>query len=93
MTLFLLRSVDILCLIYRQVGQFLALSKEKFHLRTSHSLLLGYWTAELGALNQVVHLWQYGGFSSTIIRLEALRIQVKHNQRYHDRIHDHFKKT
>jgi hypothetical protein len=74
MSLFLLRSVNILCLVYRQVGEFLALSKEKFHLRTSHSLLLGYWTAELGALNQVVHLWQYGGSSCTILRSEALRI-------------------
>ena len=36
------------------------LSKEKFHLRTQHSVLLGYWTTELGGLNQVVHLWQYG---------------------------------
>ena len=31
----------------------MALSKEKFHLRTEHSKLLGYWTVELGGLNQV----------------------------------------
>ena len=23
-------------------------------------MLLGYWTAELGGLNQVVHIWYYG---------------------------------
>ena len=38
------------------------LLKEKFHLRTQHSVLLGYWTTELGGLNQVVHLWQYGQY-------------------------------
>ena len=47
-----------------QVGEFLALSKDKFHLRTSHSVLLGYWTTELGGLNQVVHLWEYGRLQS-----------------------------
>merc|ERR1712130_478116 len=36
----------------------MALSKEKFHLRTEHSKLLGYWTVELGGLNQVTHLWE-----------------------------------
>ena len=36
-----------------QVGAFMALSKDKFHLRTEHSKLLGYWTVELGGLNQV----------------------------------------
>ena len=35
----------------------MALSKEKFHLRTEHSKLLGYWTVELGGLNQVSKGW------------------------------------
>jgi len=34
-------------------------TKEKYHLRTAHSELMGYWTAECGGLNQVVHLWYY----------------------------------
>jgi len=50
-------------LVPKDVGKFLALSKEKFHLRTQHSVLLGYWTTELGGLNQVVHLWQYESYS------------------------------
>jgi len=50
-------------LVPDKVGEFLALSKEKFHLRTKHSVLLGYWTAELGGLNQVVHLWEYGSLN------------------------------
>merc|ERR1712192_84110 len=44
-------------------GAFMALSKEKFHLRTEHSKLLGYWTVELGGLNQVTHLWEYDSYS------------------------------
>lgn len=40
--------------------EYLALTAEKFHLRTSHSILHGYWTVELGGVNQVVHLWEYG---------------------------------
>ena len=39
---------------------FLELTFEKFHLRTQFSVLHGYWTAELGGLNQVVHIWEYG---------------------------------
>jgi len=50
-------------LVPQRVGEFLQLSKEKFHLRTNHSVMLGYWTTELGGLNQVVHLWEYGSLS------------------------------
>jgi len=50
-------------LVAKEFGQFLSLSKDKFHLRTSHSVLLGYWTTELGGLNQVVHLWQYDSYA------------------------------
>lgn len=38
---------------------FLKLTEEKIHLRTEHSPLLGYWTTELGGLNEVVHIWGY----------------------------------
>eukprot|EP00090_Calanus_glacialis_P026222 TRINITY_DN41175_c0_g1_i1.p1 TRINITY_DN41175_c0_g1~~TRINITY_DN41175_c0_g1_i1.p1 ORF type:complete len:220 (+),score=42.14 TRINITY_DN41175_c0_g1_i1:3-662(+) len=50
-------------LVPKEVGNFMALSKKKFHLRTGHSVLLGYWTTELGGLNQVVHLWQYDSYA------------------------------
>jgi len=38
---------------------FLNLTSEQIHLRTAQSKLVGYWTAELGGLNQVVHIWEY----------------------------------
>ncbi|EDV22555.1 uncharacterized protein TRIADDRAFT_58894 [Trichoplax adhaerens] len=45
-----------------EFGNFLKLTQEQFHLRTAHSKLLGYWTSELGGLNQVVHIWEYDTF-------------------------------
>ena len=36
------------------------LTFEKFHIRTNASKLNGYWTAEIGGINQVVHIWEYG---------------------------------
>lgn len=43
----------------QKMREYLNLTAEEFHLRTSHSVLLGFWTAEIGGLNQVVHLWEY----------------------------------
>ncbi|XP_077388734.1 protein NipSnap homolog 3A isoform X1 [Festucalex cinctus] len=42
---------------------FLKLTNEKIHLRTAHSELIGYWSVEYGALNQVFHIWKYDSFS------------------------------
>ncbi len=39
---------------------FIQLTQEHFHIRKSHSRLIGYWTTELGGLNEVVHIWEYG---------------------------------
>ncbi|XP_051935312.1 protein NipSnap homolog 3A isoform X2 [Hippocampus zosterae] len=41
---------------------FLELTNEKIHLRTAHSELIGYWSVEYGALNQVFHIWKYDSF-------------------------------
>ena len=40
--------------------EFLKLSCENLHMRTAHSKLIGFWTSELGGLNEVLHLWEYG---------------------------------
>jgi len=42
--------------------EYLTLTAEKFHLRTTHSVLHGYWTVELGGVNQVIHLWEYDSY-------------------------------
>lgn len=40
-------------------GNYIKLSNEKFHLRTQHSKLNGFWIHDLGGLNAVTHLWEY----------------------------------
>ncbi|XP_013781716.1 protein NipSnap homolog 3B-like isoform X1 [Limulus polyphemus] len=42
--------------------EFLKLTEENFHLRTKHSKLIGYWTSEIGGLNEVVHIWEYDSY-------------------------------
>lgn len=47
--------------IYPQhMKPFLELSVQGLVIRTKFSKLIGYWSAELGGLNQVVHIWEYG---------------------------------
>ena len=54
----------------KDVGQFMEVSKEWFHLRYVHSKALGYWRGELGAgINDMVHIWEYGMLAiSTIVQ-------------------------
>ena len=47
-----------------KTSSFLKLTKKVgFELRTKHSKCLGYWTTEIGELNQAVHLWEYEDFA------------------------------
>ena len=48
-------------------GEFIKLTNENLHLRLAHSRLIGYWTTELGGLNEVVHLWEYGKLIEYIV--------------------------
>ena len=43
-----------------RTAEFLKMSNEHMNLRMAHSKLIGYWTCELGGLNEVVHIWEYG---------------------------------
>jgi len=38
---------------------FLELTNKYIHLRLNISPVLGYWTVEMGGLNQVTHIWEY----------------------------------
>ncbi|XP_013402214.1 protein NipSnap homolog 3A-like [Lingula anatina] len=37
----------------------MAISEEKLHIRLKASKLIGFWTSEIGGMNQVVHIWEY----------------------------------
>ncbi|XP_023230946.1 protein NipSnap homolog 3B-like [Centruroides sculpturatus] len=39
------------------------MTEELMHLRTSHSKLAGFWTSELGGMNEVVHIWEYDNYA------------------------------
>ena len=41
-------------------GEFTKLMQEGCTLRTAHSKLIGYWNTDLGGVNEVVHIWEYG---------------------------------
>jgi hypothetical protein len=44
--------------------EFLKLTRKVgYEIRTRHSKCAGYWTTEIGELNQVVHLWEYEDFA------------------------------
>lgn len=45
--------------------EFIKLTEQRIHLRTAHSKLIGYWTSELGGLNEAVHIWEYGRYNDS----------------------------
>merc|ERR1712137_810629 len=59
---------------------FLKLTNEKIHMRTSHSPVLGYWTAELGGLNQVVHIWGY----ESLVQRQQIRNALGGDNKWND---------
>ncbi|XP_054714127.1 protein NipSnap homolog 3A-like [Uloborus diversus] len=39
--------------------EYIKYTEEHFHLRIKHSKLFGFWSTELGGLNEIVHIWEY----------------------------------
>ena len=51
-------------LLPKKAPEFLKLTRKVgFEIRSKHSKCLGYWTSEIGDLNQAVHLWEYEDFA------------------------------
>lgn len=46
-----------------RMAEFMKIMQEGFSYRTAHSKLNGYWTTDLGGVNEVVHIWEYGRMS------------------------------
>lgn len=45
-------------------AEFMQLTYDYIHLKAdSNSKLNGYWTSDIGGLNEVTHIWEYGNFS------------------------------
>ena len=47
-------------------GEYLKIMEENIDLRTAHSKLIGFWITDLGGINEVNHLWEYGEFHSHV---------------------------
>ncbi|KAK6177984.1 hypothetical protein SNE40_012833 [Patella caerulea] len=43
--------------------RFLDLTTEWIAVRTKYSKMMGYWTSEIGGLNDVLHIWEYDSLS------------------------------
>lgn len=61
---------------------FMQLTAENIHLRTQHSTLIGYWTSEIGGLNQVVHMWKYADLEHRAVVREALGKDTEWQTKY-----------
>uniref|UniRef100_H3ASG7 Nipsnap homolog 3A n=1 Tax=Latimeria chalumnae TaxID=7897 RepID=H3ASG7_LATCH len=61
-----------------KMTDFIKLTTENIHLRTAHSELLGYWTVEIGGLNQVFHIWKYDSYAQRA----AVRTALAQNQEW-----------
>jgi hypothetical protein len=44
----------------KDMKQFMELSNQFMDIRMKHSKLIGYWLSEIGGINDVVHIWEYG---------------------------------
>lgn len=53
-----------LCLYFCfPTAEFLQLTNEYIHLKSdANSKLNGYWTSDIGGVNEVTHIWEYGNF-------------------------------
>jgi hypothetical protein len=63
-------------------GSFVQLTKEKIHMRTAHSPLLGYWQIEAGLLNSVCHIWHFDSFEHRARVRAALAADPEWNETY-----------
>ncbi|XP_072114296.1 protein NipSnap homolog 3A isoform X1 [Mobula birostris] len=65
-----------------KMADFAKLTGDNIHLRTAHSELVGYWSVELGALNEVFHIWKYGSYKERTAVRKALEDEKDWQQHY-----------
>ncbi|XP_067886785.1 protein NipSnap homolog 3A isoform X2 [Heterodontus francisci] len=65
-----------------KVADFLKLTDGNIHLRTAYSELIGYWTVEIGCLNEVFHIWKYDSYMERSAVRAALTKDKEWQQNY-----------
>nr|XP_056704750.1 protein NipSnap homolog 3B-like [Euleptes europaea] len=68
-TIFELRTYDIKP---AKAKEFLELVSRNIHVRTAHSEMIGFWTAELGSMNKAFHIWKYDTFAHRVAVRKAV---------------------
>ncbi|PIK58685.1 hypothetical protein BSL78_04368 [Apostichopus japonicus] len=74
------------------MGEYVQLTKDKFHLRTAHSKLVGFWLTELGGVNESVHLWEYDSLAHRASVRAALASDDEWKQQYLSKAFQHLDK-
>uniref|UniRef100_A0A8D0GQZ1 NIPSNAP domain-containing protein n=1 Tax=Sphenodon punctatus TaxID=8508 RepID=A0A8D0GQZ1_SPHPU len=59
-TIYELRTYDVKP---AKMKEFQDMVNKNIHLRTAHSEMIGFWSAELGAMNKAFHIWKYDTFA------------------------------
>jgi hypothetical protein len=62
--------------------EYIKFTEENFHLRIKHSKLFGFWSTELGALNEVIHIWEYDDHEHRARVRQALAKDVEWQTNY-----------
>ena len=53
------------------------LTRDYIHLKSdSNSKLKGYWTSEIGGLNEVTHIWEYGNYLISSLYFTYIEIYI-----------------
>mmetsp|Transcript_3572 Transcript_3572/g.9735 ORF Transcript_3572/g.9735 Transcript_3572/m.9735 type:complete len:198 (-) Transcript_3572:141-734(-) len=65
---------------------FVKLTNEHIDKRLAYSKLVGYWSAELGGINQTVHLWEYESFEARAEVRKELTFDKPWNEEYMNRM-------
>ncbi|XP_064610784.1 protein NipSnap homolog 3B-like [Liolophura sinensis] len=76
--------------IYPQhLKPFLELSVQGLVMRAKFSKMIGYWSAELGGLNQVIHIWEYDSIAHRASVRQSLASDPEWTESYFSKILPH----
>ncbi|KAJ8042314.1 Protein NipSnap-like 3B [Holothuria leucospilota] len=73
-------------------GKYKQLTTEKYHLRTAHSKMIGFWMTEIGGVNEAVHLWEYDDLAHRASVRSAMSKDSKWISEYASIAHQYFDK-
>ncbi|XP_071816466.1 protein NipSnap homolog 3A-like isoform X2 [Apostichopus japonicus] len=72
------------------MGNYLQITKGKYHLRKAHSKLVGSWITEIGDVNEALHLWEYDNLSHRASVRAALGADRTWKVEYANEAHEYF---